>query len=151
MNRKVLWSLLVVLTCFALYIVYLKFDSPAEEEPEEMDESEMVVDKDKTVLSVWDSWENEIYSEEKLISEDTTVISLVFYEKTVNICVRDDNMCEELDYTETDEEIIITNSSSIKFSGTFKKIASSEMGSMALEQVDDNGYRVVYYFYQPAG
>ena len=152
MKKKVLWILLIALTCLALYIVYLKFNTSVEEKPDVMDDSEMVVDKDKIILSTWDSWNNKIYNDDgELISENTTVISLVFYEKTVKICVRDDNICEELDYTETDEEVKITYSSSIKFSGTFKKIISSEIGTVALEQVNDNGNRVVYYFYQPAG
>lgn len=150
MKKVILWILLIVLIGFALFIIYLKYDDSKNLE-EEIDYSDMIVDKDKKILSVWDSSDREIYSGDELLLEERFVISLVFYETTVKICVSEEDSCEELDYIENDEELNITESDNISFSGVFKKVDSSNTGAMILEQINDDGNKVVYYFYQPAG
>lgn len=147
MKKKILWIALILLMILLVYIIIIKIQDNKNSIEIEPDYNIL---PNKKIISVWDIYKKETYQEGELILEEREVIGLVFYETSVNICIQETDICEELFYTETEKEINIEKGNVINFYGNFNKIETAYTNTMLLEKEEEDN-RIRYYLSQPAG
>ena len=138
MKSKILYSLIIILSLCILFIIGIKFYYGSK-----------IIDERK-ILYVMDCLEEGVYDDDGLISSKKMIISLIFYEDTVNVCVKSENICEELSYRITDNKLYINKGQNNLFFGLYNIIELSDY-KMILEKLSDNGNRFIYHFLKPVG